>query len=62
MHGVEAEIKRPVISAQMAVRLLSVWWRPASRLSDSLVAAFFYKYRYNFWRPETAIRAMSLSA
>jgi membrane-associated phospholipid phosphatase len=26
-------------------------------ISDSLVAAFFYKYQYNFWRPETAIRA-----
>ncbi|MGB6827449.1 MAG: vanadium-dependent haloperoxidase [Terracidiphilus sp.] len=26
-------------------------------VSDSLVAAFFNKYRYNFWRPETAIHA-----
>lgn len=26
-------------------------------LSDSLVASFFNKYHYNFWRPETAIRA-----
>ena len=26
-------------------------------ISDSLVAAFFNKYRYNFWRPETAIYA-----
>jgi membrane-associated phospholipid phosphatase len=26
-------------------------------ISDSLVAAFFNKYQYNFWRPETAIRA-----
>ena len=26
-------------------------------ISDSLVAAFFNKYLYNFWRPETAIRA-----
>ena len=26
-------------------------------ISDSLVAAFFNKYRYNFWRPETAIHA-----
>jgi len=25
--------------------------------SDSLVASFFNKYRYNFWRPETAIQA-----
>jgi hypothetical protein len=25
--------------------------------SDSLVASFFNKYHYNFWRPETAIRA-----
>jgi hypothetical protein len=25
--------------------------------NDSLVAAFFNKYHYNFWRPETAIRA-----
>ena len=25
--------------------------------SDSLVASFFNKYYYNFWRPETAIRA-----
>ena len=25
--------------------------------SDSLVASFFNKYRYNFWRPETAIHA-----
>src|SRR6202044_1665245 len=24
-------------------------------ISDSLVAAFFNKYLYNFWRPETAI-------
>jgi hypothetical protein len=24
-------------------------------ISDSLVASFFNKYRYNFWRPETAI-------
>jgi hypothetical protein len=27
--------------------------------SDSLVASFFNKYHYNFWRPETAIRAGS---
>jgi membrane-associated phospholipid phosphatase len=26
-------------------------------LSDSLVASFFNKYHYNFWRPETAIHA-----
>jgi hypothetical protein len=26
-------------------------------ISDSLVASFTAKYRYNFWRPETAIRA-----
>ncbi len=26
-------------------------------MSDSLVAAFFNKYYYNFWRPETAIHA-----
>jgi membrane-associated phospholipid phosphatase len=26
-------------------------------ISDSLVAAFFNKYQYNFWRPETAIHA-----
>jgi membrane-associated phospholipid phosphatase len=26
-------------------------------ISDSLVATFFNKYRYNFWRPETAIHA-----
>ena len=26
-------------------------------ISDSLVATFFNKYLYNFWRPETAIRA-----
>lgn len=26
-------------------------------VSDSLVAAFFNKYLYNFWRPETAIHA-----
>ena len=26
-------------------------------MSDSLVSAFFNKYLYNFWRPETAIRA-----
>ena len=26
-------------------------------ISDSLVAAFFNKYHYNFWRPETAIHA-----
>jgi len=26
-------------------------------INDSLVAAFFYKYQYNFWRPETAIHA-----
>jgi hypothetical protein len=25
--------------------------------SDSLVASFFNKYHYNFWRPKTAIRA-----
>ena len=25
-------------------------------ISDSLVASFFNKYQYNFWRPETAIR------
>lgn len=25
--------------------------------NDSLVASFFNKYQYNFWRPETAIRA-----
>jgi len=26
-------------------------------ISDSLVTSFFNKYHYNFWRPETAIRA-----
>ena len=26
-------------------------------INDSLVASFFNKYHYNFWRPETAIRA-----
>jgi membrane-associated phospholipid phosphatase len=26
-------------------------------ISDSLVATFLNKYHYNFWRPETAIRA-----
>jgi membrane-associated phospholipid phosphatase len=26
-------------------------------MNDSLVAAFFNKYHYNFWRPETAIHA-----
>lgn len=26
-------------------------------ISDSIVAAFFNKYHYNFWRPETAIHA-----
>jgi hypothetical protein len=26
-------------------------------INDSLVSAFFNKYHYNFWRPETAIRA-----
>src|SRR5499427_1850950 len=26
-------------------------------ISDSLVASFLNKYHYNFWRPETAIRA-----
>jgi len=26
-------------------------------ISDSLVASFFNKYHYNFWRPEAAIRA-----
>jgi membrane-associated phospholipid phosphatase len=26
-------------------------------INDSLVAAFFNKYHYNLWRPETAIRA-----
>jgi len=26
-------------------------------INDSLVATFFNKYHYNFWRPETAIRA-----
>src|SRR5260370_9436708 len=25
--------------------------------NDSLVASFLNKYRYNFWRPETAIHA-----
>ena len=26
-------------------------------MNDSLVASFFNKYHYNFWRPETAIHA-----
>ena len=26
-------------------------------INDSLVASFFNKYHYNYWRPETAIRA-----
>ena len=26
-------------------------------INDSLVASFFNKYHYNFWRPETAIHA-----
>lgn len=26
-------------------------------MNDSLIASFLNKYRYNFWRPETAIRA-----
>ena len=29
-------------------------------MNDSLVAAFFNKYHYNFWRPETAIHAGDL--
>lgn len=28
----------------------------AMAINDSLIAAFFNKYQYNFWRPETAIR------
>jgi hypothetical protein len=29
----------------------------AMAINDSLVASFYNKYHYNFWRPETAIRA-----
>src|SRR5690349_4270644 len=29
-------------------------------INDSLVASFFNKYHYNFWRPETAIRLGSI--
>ena len=47
--------------AQQQQRSLSENARALALLSmainDSLVASFFNKYHYNFWRPETAIRA-----
>jgi PAP2 superfamily len=47
--------------AQQQGRLLSENARALAlinmAISDSLVASFFNKYHYNFWRPETAIRA-----
>jgi hypothetical protein len=48
---VAQEQKRSLSENARALALINM------AISDSLVAAFFNKYRYNFWRPETAIRA-----
>jgi hypothetical protein len=42
---------RPLSENARALALINM------AISDSLVASFFNKYHYNFWRPETAIRA-----
>jgi hypothetical protein len=43
--------RRPLSENARALALINM------AISDSLVASFFNKYHYNFWRPETAIRA-----
>ena len=48
---VAQEQKRSLSENARALALINM------AISDSLVAAFFNKYLYNFWRPETAIRA-----
>jgi membrane-associated phospholipid phosphatase len=48
---VALEQKRSLSENARALALINM------AISDSLVAAFFNKYLYNFWRPETAIRA-----
>jgi hypothetical protein len=42
---------RPLSENARALALINM------AISDSLVASFFNKYHYNFWRPEIAIRA-----
>src|SRR3981081_2221431 len=42
---------RPLSENARALALINM------AINDSLVASFFNKYHYNFWRPETAIRA-----
>jgi membrane-associated phospholipid phosphatase len=48
---VAQEQKRSLSENARALALINM------AISDSLVASFFNKYHYNFWRPETAIRA-----
>jgi hypothetical protein len=48
---VALEQRRSVSENARALALINM------AINDSLVASFFNKYHYNFWRPETAIRA-----
>jgi PAP2 superfamily len=51
LRQVAQQQQRSLSENARALALLSM------AINDSLVASFFNKYRYNFWRPETAIRA-----
>jgi hypothetical protein len=50
-HQVAEEQGRSLSENARALALINM------AMSDSLVASFFNKYHYNFWRPETAIHA-----
>ena len=51
LRQVAQQQQRSLSENARALALLSM------AINDSLVASFFNKYHYNFWRPETAIRA-----
>jgi membrane-associated phospholipid phosphatase len=51
VRQVSQQQQRSISENARALALISI------AINDSLVAAFFNKYHYNFWRPETAIRA-----
>jgi hypothetical protein len=51
LQQVAREQRRSLSENARALALVNI------AMNDSLVASFFNKYHYNFWRPETAIRA-----
>ena len=51
LRQVAQQQQRSMSENARALALLSM------AINDSLVASFFNKYHYNYWRPETAIRA-----